>query len=81
MLSGPGLCYRSDMQEALMAEADTKSVFNTPNDAVDEARLDARAEANIEAGRFVSHDRVAAWLKSWGMPNPLPSPRPLPEAE
>jgi predicted transcriptional regulator len=35
----------------------------------------AEAEADVEAGRVVSHDKVAEWLHSWGKPNELPSPR------
>ena len=42
----------------------------------DEAAADAAADAEIEAGRFVSHDKVVAWLKSWGTPNELPCPEP-----
>lgn len=31
--------------------------------------------ADIEAGRFVEHERVAAWLRSWGTENELPPPK------
>lgn len=31
--------------------------------------------ADFEAGRFVSHDRVVAWLESWGTENELPVPQ------
>jgi predicted transcriptional regulator len=41
----------------------------------DEAAADARAEADIEAGRFVEHDKVAEWLKTWGTPESRPMPR------
>jgi len=30
--------------------------------------------ADFEAGRFVSHERVVAWLESWGTENELPVP-------
>lgn len=47
-------------------------------DAAEEARLDALAEAEIDAGLVVPHEEVAAWLRSWGTPNELPRPRPKP---
>jgi predicted transcriptional regulator len=34
------------------------------------------ADAEVEAGRFVTHDKVAEWLKSWGAPDELPCPKP-----
>jgi predicted transcriptional regulator len=43
------------------------------NDA--EAAADARAEADIAAGRVISHDAMKRWLLSWGTPNELPPPR------
>jgi predicted transcriptional regulator len=45
-----------------MANAQTKSVFNLPPDAAEEARLDARADAEIDAGQGVPHERVREWL-------------------
>jgi len=45
-----------------VAETDTTSVFDTPPDAQDEARRDALADAEIEAGKGVPHDKVRAWL-------------------
>lgn len=59
-----------------MAERKTKSIFDAPQDAAEEARLDALADAEIEAGHFVTHDRVGAWLKSWGKRGELPCPKP-----
>jgi len=47
-------------------------------DFEDEAALDAatlKGLADIEAGRFVSHDAVKRWLLSWGTDNPLPPPK------
>jgi predicted transcriptional regulator len=46
-------------------------------DQVDEAReaeADARAEADVEAGRVISNEAMKAWLLSWGTPNELPPP-------
>ena len=40
--------------------------------------LDAReqkAMADIDAGRFVTHEAVARWLKSWGTEDELPPPK------
>jgi len=49
-----------------------KSLFDSP-DA--EAKSEARAEADVEAGRLISHEAVRRWLSSWGTPKRLPSPR------
>jgi predicted transcriptional regulator len=62
-----------------MAEPDTKSIFDAEPDAAEEARLDAKADAEIEAGRFVPHAEVVKWLRSWGTPNKLPRPQPKAE--
>ena len=59
-----------------MADTDVKPPFDTGEDEAEEARLDAKAEADMEAGRFVSHAKVVRWLQSWGTPNKLPRPRP-----
>jgi predicted transcriptional regulator len=55
-----------------MAEPESKSIFDKELNEAEEARLDAEADAAIDAGQFVAHDRVAEWLKSWGTPNELP---------
>ena len=59
-----------------MAETETKSICDPPIDEAEEARLDAEADAEIEAGKGVPHARVGAWLESWGKPNELPCPLP-----
>jgi len=38
------------------------------------AASDARAEADIAAGRVVPHDKVVAWLKTWGTSDEAPPP-------
>lgn len=46
--------------------------------AEDAIELDARerkAMADIDAGRFVTHEAVVRWLKSWGTDNELPPPK------
>jgi len=38
------------------------------------AHLDARADADIAAGRYVPHELVAEWLKTWATPDEKPMP-------
>jgi predicted transcriptional regulator len=52
----------------------TTSIFDREPDEVEEARLDAEAMADFRAGRVVPHEKVAAWLMSWGTDNELPCP-------
>ena len=42
----------------------------------EEERLDAEAEADIAAGRVISHEAVERWVRSWGTHNELPPPKP-----
>lgn len=42
------------------------------------AAADARAEADIAAGRVVAHAEVAAWLRTWGTPDEAPPPAERP---
>ena len=53
----------------------TKSIFDKI-DEEEEKRAIAEAEADIKAGRFVPHEEVVKWLKSWGTPDELPCPKP-----
>jgi len=50
------------------------SVFEPADEAAEERAL-AKAEAEIAAGKFLSHDAVRRWLLSWGTPNELPPPK------
>jgi predicted transcriptional regulator len=59
-----------------MARTKTISVFDVEPDPTEEARLDTAAEAAYEAGRVVSHAKVALWLASWGKADELPCPTP-----
>jgi len=45
-----------------------------PSTAESEAAAEARAEADVQAGRLISHSAVRRWLQSWGTSNPLPRP-------
>lgn len=49
-------------------------VFETA-DPEAEAAADARADADVLAGRLISHDAVRRWLASWGSAKPAPRPR------
>ena len=39
-----------------------------------EAAADARADADILAGRVIDHAEVAAWLAKWGTTDETPPP-------
>lgn len=54
-------------------EEDEPSIFDIVDEEA-EAAADARAEADIAAGRVVSNEAVMRWLASWGTPNRLPRP-------
>ncbi len=56
-----------------MAADDTGSMFDTSPDEREEARLDADAE--IEAGHGVPHDRVRDWLSKPGEGQRAPTPK------
>jgi len=60
----------------IMTDHINPPVLTVALDDEEEARLDALAEAEIDAGLFVPHEEVAAWLRSWGTENELPRPRP-----
>jgi hypothetical protein len=45
-----------------MADPDVKSIFDIPLDDAAEAAADAIADAEIDEGHGVPHDRVREWL-------------------
>jgi len=49
-------------RKVFMAEPDSASIFDVEPDAALEARRDAEAEAEIDAGLGVPHSRVRLWL-------------------
>ena len=51
-----------------------RSLFDERDPAA-EAAADARAEADVRAGRLVGHDAVKRWIASWGTEAPLPRPK------
>ena len=61
-----------------MDDTGTKSIFDDEADEAEDTRLDAEADAEIEAGRFVRHADVVKWLQSWGTQDKLPRPRSRP---
>ena len=50
-----------------------RSLFDESDPAA-EAAADARADADVKAGRLISHDAVKRWIASWGSDKPLPRP-------
>jgi predicted transcriptional regulator len=50
------------------------AIFDELDDEA-EAAADARAEADVAAGRVVSHEAVSRWLKSWADGSPIPTPK------
>jgi predicted transcriptional regulator len=57
-----------------MAISDAQSVFDTPLDDAEEARIDAIADAEIDAGKGVPHKRVREWLARLAKGERVPPP-------
>jgi len=57
-----------------MASPEAKSVFDTPLDKSEEARLDAVADAEIDAGKGVPHEKVREWLLKLAKGEKVPPP-------
>ena len=73
---GGGLSLVPSAQPVSNAIVDPKYMREIPA-GDDEAAILAGIRAgqtDFEAGRFVSNDRVMAWLDSWGTENELPMP-------
>jgi predicted transcriptional regulator len=49
-------------------------IFDEVDEETEERAL-AEAEADIAAGRVISHDAMKRWLQSWGTPDELPPPK------
>jgi predicted transcriptional regulator len=52
---------------------DEPSIFDQVDEEA-ERLADERAEADIAAGRVISHEAMMRWIKSWGTPEELPPP-------
>lgn len=50
------------------------SLFDEIDDEV-EAAADARAEADLAAGRLISQEAVSRWLASWAKGSPTAPPK------
>ena len=50
-----------------------KSLFDS-TDPREEAAADARADADVAAGRLIGHAAVKRWIASWGTASPLRRP-------
>ncbi len=50
------------------------SLFDEIDIAAEEG-ADARADADVAAGRVISHKAMKAWLLSWGTREELPPPQ------
>jgi predicted transcriptional regulator len=61
-------------EQVLMTKPGSKSIFDLPLDEAEEARLDAAADADIEAGRGVPHERVREWLLRLVKDEKIPPP-------
>lgn len=48
--------------------------FDEVDEEEDERRI-AEADADIAAGRVISHEAMLRWIKSWGTPDELPPPQ------
>jgi hypothetical protein len=57
-----------------MADPEIKSIFDIEPDAALEARLDAEAEAEIDAAKGVPHGRVREWLAKLAKGESVPPP-------
>ncbi len=58
-----------------MDEPGTASILDLPLDEAEEARLDAEADAEIEAGKGVPHERVREWLLKLARGEKAPPPK------
>ncbi|GHH13954.1 hypothetical protein GCM10008023_15170 [Sphingomonas glacialis] len=59
----------------MLASMDPKPTLFESVDPAAEAAADERAEADVAAGRLISHEAVKRWAASWGSDAPLPRPR------
>lgn len=48
--------------------------FDEVDEEENERRI-AEADADIAAGRVISHEAMLRWIKSWGTPDELPPPQ------
>ena len=56
-------------------EMDEEPAVFIAEEAVELDARDRKAMADMDAGRFVSHEAVMRWLQSWGTDDELPPPK------
>ena len=56
-------------------EFDEEPAFFILEEAVELDARERNAMADINAGRFVTHEAVVRWLNSWGTEDELPPPK------
>jgi predicted transcriptional regulator len=49
-------------------------IFDLADDEAEERAL-VEAEAQVKAGKFISHKAMVDWLRSWGTLDELPPPK------
>jgi predicted transcriptional regulator len=65
---------RTSLRQVFMENPEAKSVFDTPLDSAEEARLDAIADAEIDAGKGVPHEKLREWLEKLATGEKVPPP-------
>ncbi len=68
------LCYRLLMSDP-RNELDEEPAAFVFEEAVELDAREQKAMADIDAGRFITHEAVMLWLKSWGTADELPPPK------
>ena len=58
-----------------MDDIEPQSILDLPLDEAEEARLDAEADAEIDAGKGVPHERVREWLLRLAKGEKVPPPK------
>jgi len=66
--------YFAAKGDADMSQSEPASIFDLEPDEAHEARLDAEAEADYQAGRFVPHEQVREWLLKLAKGEKTPPP-------
>jgi predicted transcriptional regulator len=56
-------------------EMDEEPAVFVLEEAVELDARERKAMADIDAGRFITHEAVVRWLKSWGAENESPPPK------
>ena len=58
-----------------MDDHEPQSILELPFDEAEDARLDAEADAEIQAGKGVPHERVREWLLKLAKGEKVPPPQ------